>query len=168
MPTRRIRSVCAREPNGETAAVAARSAMTSRRSFDHLVGAGEQGGWDVEAKRFGGVEVDDEIEFGRLLHWQIAWFRAVQDFVHVTCRTPPKILATWPITQERPRSGDLYELAHDRKPVARGDHRDLRAPADLDAIACRDDRISARIGGGPYGGLEILRSPGRKGLQIQS
>src|SRR6266446_1663757 len=36
-------------------------------SFDDLVGAGEDRGRDGEAERFGGVEVDDQLEGGRLL-----------------------------------------------------------------------------------------------------
>src|SRR5215813_9885559 len=37
-------------------------------SLDHLVGTREQRNWRVEAKRLGGVEVDHELEFGRILH----------------------------------------------------------------------------------------------------
>ena len=36
------------------------------RLFDHLVGSGEQSWRNGQAKRFGGFEVDDKIEFGRL------------------------------------------------------------------------------------------------------
>jgi hypothetical protein len=41
-------------------------------SFDHLVGARKQHGRNIEAKRPGGVEIDHQLEFGRLLHRQIS------------------------------------------------------------------------------------------------
>jgi len=45
------------------------------RSFDHLVGAGEEGRWDGEAERLGGREVNNEIEFGGLFDRNISWLR---------------------------------------------------------------------------------------------
>ena len=41
------------------------------RLFDDLVGAGEQHRRHGEADRFRGLEVDDQLEFGRHLHRQI-------------------------------------------------------------------------------------------------
>jgi hypothetical protein len=45
---------------------------TSARLFEHLVGASEQHRWHVEAQRLRGIEVDYQLEFGRLLNWQEA------------------------------------------------------------------------------------------------
>jgi len=38
-------------------------------SFDHLVGTAEQHRWYFEAKRFGGLEIDNQLVLGGLHHW---------------------------------------------------------------------------------------------------
>ena len=49
-------------------------------SFDHLVGAREQDvGGTVEAERPGGLEVDDQLELGRLHDRQVRRLRALED-----------------------------------------------------------------------------------------
>jgi hypothetical protein len=50
--------------------------------FDHLVGAQQKRFRDCQPKRLRGLEIDDEIEFGRLLDWNIAWLRPAQNLVN--------------------------------------------------------------------------------------
>jgi hypothetical protein len=48
-------------------------------SFDHLVGAGEHSGWNVEAERLCGLGVDDQLEPTRLHDRQVRRLGALED-----------------------------------------------------------------------------------------
>src|SRR2546427_9272447 len=47
--------------------------------FDHLVGEREQIVGDFDAERSGGLEVDHELEFGRLQDWQVGGVFALEN-----------------------------------------------------------------------------------------
>jgi hypothetical protein len=49
--------------------------------FDYLVGDGEQPRREAESERLGGVQVDDELELGRLLDRKIGRLGALDDFI---------------------------------------------------------------------------------------
>src|SRR5262249_5697498 len=55
-------------------------------SFDHLVGARGQSGWNFESEGFGGLEVDYEFEFGGLIDRQVGGRRAIENAPHVDSR----------------------------------------------------------------------------------
>ena len=56
--------------------------MNSRRSLDHLVGAGEQSRWNFEAERFSRLDIDDRHKLGCLFNWDVARFSPPKNFVH--------------------------------------------------------------------------------------
>jgi hypothetical protein len=55
-----------------------------RDSLYQLVGALLELKRNVESERFGGLEINYELVFCRLLEWQIAGFFAAQDAVDIT------------------------------------------------------------------------------------
>src|SRR5215470_14197373 len=53
--------------------------MHAARSLDHLVGAGEQRGWDSDANGLGGSRIDNKLHLRRKLYRQIGWLRTFQN-----------------------------------------------------------------------------------------
>ena len=57
--------------------------QTSAALFDHLVSGRVRRRRHGEAERLGGLEVDYQLEFGRLLHGEIGRLRALKNLVDV-------------------------------------------------------------------------------------
>ena len=72
---------------------------------------------DRQVERFGGLEIDDEIEFRRLLDRQVAGLGAFEYLVHVGSAAPKQIGSVRSIGHEAPSLDILSESVHSRQPV---------------------------------------------------
>src|SRR5262249_47726423 len=59
--------------------------------LDDLVGPQQQRRRDREAERLGGLEVDDELELGRLLHRKIGGLGTFQDLIYIGRGEPGRV-----------------------------------------------------------------------------
>src|SRR5262249_42200310 len=55
--------------------------MSAAKSLDYFVGSNEDGLWNGQAQRLGGLEVDRQLELGGLLDGEIGRLGALQDLV---------------------------------------------------------------------------------------
>src|SRR4029079_9155869 len=86
--------------------------MTTVSSLDHLVGAGEQRGRNLDFERGCGGQVEYEIELGWLLDWQIAWLRATQDLIEILGCASEEVNRAWPIGHETTRSEKVADTVN--------------------------------------------------------
>ena len=71
-----------------------------KRLLDHLVGAHQNGGWNLDAHRLGGFQVDDQFEMGRLLDRQIARLRALENLGNIDGQPAIHYREVWPVRQQ--------------------------------------------------------------------
>src|SRR5262245_65501560 len=84
-------------------------------SLDHLVGAGEQCGRDGEAERLSGEQIADEIEFGRLLDWDVGRLGPTQNLVDITSRAPEQVREVWSVGHQTARFDVLPKAVYCRQ-----------------------------------------------------
>src|ERR1700687_4838976 len=68
--------------------------------FDHLVGAGEQCRWHNDAKRLCGLQIDHQLELGRLFDRQVGRLRTLENLVDEARSTTIYISSVRPVGQE--------------------------------------------------------------------
>src|SRR6516164_6478263 len=84
--------------------------------FDHLVGAREQRRRHGEAKRFGSRDIDDQLEFRRLLDWEICGIRTTQYLVDIICCAPEPFRVAWSVGHERTGFDKITSTENRRHP----------------------------------------------------
>src|SRR5262249_13116070 len=77
-----------------------RHTHTGRTSFDHLVGAQEERLGNLQSEHPGSGQIDDEIEFGRLLDRDVAWLGPSQNLVNIVCGTAEQVEEVWSIRHQ--------------------------------------------------------------------
>src|SRR5262245_36411568 len=72
-------------------------ASAASSSLNHLVGAQQNRLRDREAKRGRRLQIDYQLELGRLLYWQIGGFGTLENLIHEICCSAPKRNWSWPV-----------------------------------------------------------------------
>src|SRR5712671_4339719 len=86
-------------------------------SFDHLVGAGDEGSRKIEAEGFCRLQVNHQIIFGRSLDRKIGRLLTLENAIDITGRAPKLVDAIGPV-ENQPAAVDIVSVAiHGRKSV---------------------------------------------------
>jgi hypothetical protein len=97
--------------------------------LDHLIGCSQQRFRDGEAEGVGGLEVDDQIEFGRLLDRQVGRFLAFENAPGIDASLVESIAETAAITYQAAGQDILTECEDRGQRMSGRQRRELfRAP----------------------------------------
>src|SRR5262245_29592265 len=114
------------------------------RLFDHLVGEREQRRRNRQAERLGDLQIDDEIEFNRLLDRQIGRLRSAQNPVNITSGAPELVSKVYSIGHQTSRFNIVTRAVHRG---SRASSADKGVPATRNPITGMAARC-ARAGSG--------------------
>jgi hypothetical protein len=85
--------------------------------LDHLVRPQQQGLRDRQAQRLGGLEVNDQLELGRLLDGEVGGLGTLEDSVRRTSRRAKRVRSTAKLCAASDQ-GTFFDIPHSRSIVA--------------------------------------------------
>src|SRR6266849_9947573 len=112
--------------------------------LNHLIGAQQQRLRDREAEGLGDLEVDHQLELGRLFDRQVTWFCALEDLVDVFGGTAQHFVEISAIAQQETFLDPARKTAY-WKPALLAEYADSRALAVVDRISEGKDRPDALL-----------------------
>ena len=132
------------------------SRTAASRSFDHLVGAQQERRRQLDADRFGGLEIDDQLKPGRLLDRQIGGLRTVENLRHVGGDAAQARLDMDSVGHEPARLDVGPEDEHRRKAVLKGQLRDVALVRGKQGTGQNEQHLRRALGQGPECRIDII------------
>ena len=102
--------------------------------FDDLVGPGEDRRRHNQAERLGGLQIDHQLECGRLLHRQIGRLGAVEDLPGVSGELAVDSGEAGSIADQAAQSGELTPVIDRRNRMVRRQRDELLALAAVQRV----------------------------------
>src|SRR6266436_4822197 len=127
----------------------------STPSLDHLVGALLEKPGHVEAKRLGGLKIDDQLELCWLLHWEIGGVGAFERLADINAYLAISLREAGCVTHQATGSRILAPRVDRGHCVAGGQGDNLVAPIEVIPILAHNQRIDPRCLHGGEGHVEI-------------
>jgi hypothetical protein len=111
-------------------------------------------GGDGQAERLSGLQVDDQLKRGGLLHGQVGGLGAFEDLVHIDGRAAAEVARAWPVGHEAAGLHKRPDVVHGRQ-VVRG--RECCEPAAVlkeHGVPQDEERPRGRLGHGREGAVK--------------
>src|SRR5207302_3934085 len=130
--------------------------------LDHLVGNGEQPGRKCDAERHGGLEVDDELEPGRLYNRQVGRLLTLEDAASVDASLVVCIGHTGTVAHQTTRHGALATFVDCWDRLTRNQRHDVISFTIEEGIRADDERVNPLLRKGRELTIDlVLRARGK-------
>jgi hypothetical protein len=142
--------------------------MGGLRSFDNLVGAGEDRRWHGEAQCRGGLKIDNQPEDRRLLDRQIGRLGTLQNLSRVNPSLARESVGVSAITDQTASCDKLREPIERRNGITRGQCRELVGPGNAEYQSSESVNTGLRLNLSAREPRAMCRSRARQNLAMKA
>jgi len=121
---------------------------------------------DGKAEGFSGLEIDDKVEFRRLLNRQVRRLGALEDLVDVTSCTSPDFIQVRAVRDQSTGLDIRQEVIHGGKSARRGQLYDALTVRVLQLAGDHQKTARARVSRFPEGQLKLACPPNLKRQEL--
>src|SRR5215467_4716356 len=133
--------------------------MRADALLDHFIRPRQQRLRDRQAKGFGGLEVDDQLELGGLLDRQVAGLGALEDLVDIDGGASGLLEEVRYIRHQATLTSVVLVLEHRGEPELNRPVQDPPAVKEEERVIQREQRIGTLRRQGGQGALELFNGP---------
>src|SRR5215831_15547686 len=136
-------------------------------SLDYFVRAAEERDRDCETERLGGLHVDDEFDFRRLLHRQVSRVLALEDAAGVDATETIRVPDTASVAHQTTGRCEFSKLEDRRYRVAERQRGELFGAAGEKGIRADRERAYAQLNQGSEDHVEVAFGAGMQDMGSQ-
>src|SRR5215510_2329195 len=137
------------------------------QSFDDLVGAGEQRGWDGDAERLRGLEIDNQFNRGGPLNRHVGRLLALENAARVDTEQTELIRTTASVAHQAAGSGEPASWVDRWHRVAERQYGELFPAADEQSIGANHKPACVQLGRSCKDRFKVVFRAGTQDMELE-